>query len=200
MKVLTAITVVAGVGGVGACAYEYSTVAASQAKYQSILKKAGDDKALQSQAAQTAQQLKDCTDRLAHLEKSVPEAEYVPTLLKELENVGNKNGIDVLGVRPIQKEERKDAKNKVSEKKPYDELNIEVKGRGSYMAVLGFVKALRDFPKIVAAKTITLTPKMEKDRTGPPKLDVTVDLKTYVFPPVETAGAPTGQEVTKKNG
>jgi Tfp pilus assembly protein PilO len=201
MKIVTAITVVACVGGIGACFYQYSALNDATARVDSIQKKSKSEKTLQAQALRTANQLKGCSDRLAHLEQSVPEFAYVPTLMKELENVGKQNGIEVLGVRPIQPKDKKEDKNKATDKKPYQELKIEVKGRGNYRSVAAFIKALKTFPKIVAVKSLTLTPKPETNAKAPSKLDVVVELKTYVFQPAESSSTKTaGNERTIKNG
>ena len=202
MRVVTAITIVACVGGVGACFYQYSALNDAQARVDSVQKKAKSEKTLQAQAVRTANQLKECTDRLAHLEQSIPEVAYVPTLLKDLETVGRANGLEVLGVRPVPKTDKKDDKSKSSDsKKPYQELKIEIKCRGNYHAVLGFVKALKNFPKIVAARAITLAPKSEANTTTVSRLDATIELKTYAFPPADgPKTASSGKEVTNKNG
>ena len=71
-------------------------------------------------------------------------------------------------------------------KKPYTELDIEVRGRGSYRAVMSFVSALQSFPKIVAARTLSLTPKVDRnDPSGAVKLDTTIELRTYLFAPAK---------------
>lgn len=202
MRIVTAITIVACVAGVGACFYQYSALNEAVARVDSLQKKSKSEKTLKAQALRTATQLKQCSDRLAHLELSVPDFAYVPTLLQELENVGRQNALEVLGVRPVAKADKKDGKDKTSDKKPYQDLKIEVKGRGTYKAVSDFVKALKTFPKIVAVRTLTLTPKNEPNsKTASSKLDVTLELKTYVFPPADDTTAKVGGKgVTTKNG
>lgn len=134
---------------------------------------------LNAQAAQSAMQL-------AHLEKGIPELAYVPTMLKELEAYGNNSGIKVHGVRPfVVASGPKDKKTKKTEK-PYTELNIEVKGKGRYRSVLQFVKALQKFPKIVAVRTVTISPKNDgkkADQTDYSNLDITIELRAFLFKP-----------------
>ena len=138
---------------------------------------------------------------MVHLEKCVPEFAYVPTLMTDLETIGKQNNIEVLGVRPMPAVDKKGDKGKSTERKSYQELKIEIKGRGTFRAVQGFLKALTTFPKIVAARTVTLAPKMEVGKTSGSKLDVVVELKTYVFPPAEDSKQATaGKEVASKNG
>jgi Tfp pilus assembly protein PilO len=126
--------------------------------------------------------LGDLKVKLAHLERGVQDYQYVPTLLKELEQVGNANGIQVLGIRPTIKQ-ASTAPDEKQIRKAYDELTIEVKGRGSYGAVLKFLQGLQRFPKVVAARTLSLTPKQEAvSKPGSPGLDMVVELKVFVFP------------------
>lgn len=139
--------------------------------------------------------LAECVQQLTHLEAGVPPFAYVPTMLAELEKLGNDTGIQVLGVRPIVAQVSKDLKKKRS---AYQALDIEVKGRGDYGSVMKFVEALKTFPKIVEARMVNLTPKNEDGQVGAPKLEVEIQLRTYVFPqPQETArnGSSTGAEV-----
>lgn len=134
---------------------------------------------LNAQASQSALQL-------AHLEKGIPELAYVPTMLKELEAYGKNSGIKVHGVRPfVVASGPKDKKAKKAEK-PYTELNIEVKGKGRYRSVLQFVKALQKFPKIVAVRTVTISPKNEgnkAEQTDYSNLDITIELRAFLFKP-----------------
>lgn len=123
--------------------------------------------------------------KLAHLEKGIPEVAYVPTMLKELEAFGKQSGVQVFGVRPYiaaTPASKKDKKKQLD--KPYTELSIEIKGKGKYRNVMNFVKAMTGFPKIVAVRTVALTPKNDPnvDRA---LLDVTIELRAFLFKPAQ---------------
>lgn len=205
IKVLAAITAAVFVGGVGASFYQYSSMCEVGARVDTLRKKAEHEKELSKQAEATAKKLKETQELLVHLEKGVPKAAYVPTLLKELEAVGTQNGISVLGVRPMQLADKAKKDDSKKDKKPYDELRIEVKGRGNYRSVMNFLEALKKFPKIVAARSVTASPKVEAGKENTGRLDVTLELKTYVFAESKDeteAGKATkpSPEVTVKNG
>lgn len=140
-------------------------------------------------------------EKLSHLEKGVPQLAYMATLLQELDHAGRDNGIDVLGVRPVVDTRvsmvAQSAGGEVKKRKAYEELNIEVKGRGDYRSVLNFVRALQRFPKIVAARTISITPKTEQGKAT--KLDITIELRAYLFPQ-PTLRADRGAEEPHNNG
>ncbi len=129
--------------------------------------------------------LKEASDKLAHLEQGVPQFAYVSTLLSELEATGKKCGMAVLGVRPQVPKAAKKGDAKAKSKKAYEELNIEIKGRGSYKSVMKFLESLQSFPKIAAVQLLTLTPKADPNIVGAPPLDITVELKAYLFPPLD---------------
>jgi len=205
VKILAAITAAVFVAGVAASFYQYSSMSEVAARVDILRKKAAHEKELAKQADATASKLKETQERLDHLEQGVPKPAYVPTLLKELEAVGTDNGITVLGVRPIQTVDKTKKDDPKKDKKAYDELRIEVKGRGSYRSVMNFLEALKKFPKIVAARSVTASPKVEVGKANTGKLDVTLELKTYVFAetqeaPVKGADGKPSPEVTVKNG
>ncbi len=171
-------------GGGGAVYWQYSQLEETQAQVDTLSKKLKDAKAIEAQLQTSVGKLQESSEKLKHLEMGVPEIAYIPTLLTELENVGKQHGIQVLGVRPMPpKAEAKGKPGEPKQKKSYEELDIEVKGRGRYGAVLQFLAALQSFPKIVSVRTATLVPKRELNDKGVANLDVTVELRAYLFPP-----------------
>lgn len=187
--IFLALGVVTLLLGGAACYWQFSSNGEAALRIEKLKKEDKDEKALKAELAQVNEEFSIGAEKLAHLEKSVSEAAYVPTLLKELEAFGKANGIAVTGVRPVAQQQSKGGKDKDKDKKksrkPYVELGIEVKGRGSYRSVMNFVQALQSFPKIVAARTMALVPKTEQNNVMS-GLEVTIELRTYVFtPPAE---------------
>jgi Tfp pilus assembly protein PilO len=185
--VLTILTVLAGSG----LSYmQYSSYTVLKGKVEDLKKNAKDRTQIQAELTDANAQLNETRGKLVHLEQSIPEPTYVPTMLKELEKLGKESGIDVLGVRPVPKAVVKPMKQEgdgadttsAKKRKPYTELTIEVRGRGDYKAVMSFIKGLTTFPKIVAARTVSLQPKSDTKNLGAPKLDCTIELRSYLFP------------------
>jgi Tfp pilus assembly protein PilO len=142
-----------------------------------------DAKTLDKLLAESNASLQECSLKLQHLELSVPDFAYIPTLLADLEKTGKASGIDVTGVRPMPKPvtaKKDDGGESAPKRKAYEEMDIEVKGHGSYHAVITFLQAMSKFPKIVAARTVDLAPKASLGQ-GPTTLDVTISLRAYVF-------------------
>jgi len=130
--------------------------------------------------------------QLSHLEQGVPEVAYVPTLLKELERTGKEAGLDVTGVRPVPRAvaapttKSKGEQGRKAKKPDYTELDIQVAARGDYRSVMNFVKAMTMFPKILAARTVSIQPNSasltKMSAAASPVLDVTLDFRAYLFP------------------
>lgn len=183
-KIFAVLAGVTLLGGLGACYWQYSNISDLQGKVANLTKEDKDEKTVRAELDAATAALTEGQAKLDHLERSVSKAAYVPTLLKELEAAGAQNGILVLGVRPIPKQEvkPKEGEGVKRDTKPYTELGIEVRGRGNYRSVLNFVNSLQTFPKIVAARTISMTPKNDPNASATGvNLEVTIELRTYLF-------------------
>jgi hypothetical protein len=156
--------------------------------------------------------------QLRFLESGVSNAAYVPTLLKQLEDLARSTSNKVLGVRPIgvakaptRIQQRRDPdaqaaagaegdKKKVEKPEPYTRLAIEVSLIGTYQSSEQFVSRLMRFPKIVAVDEVSLQPhKATKADEPQDRLDVKLKLTAFVMkeepvtsPSVKTASAAVG--------
>lgn len=175
--ILAAVALAAGAGGTF---LQYQELSEKWEKVAELKKSSRDPKEIQADLDKTGIELTKSKTELDHLEKSVPAFAYVPTMLKELEQFGKLNSIEVLGVRPIPKQDPKDKKKK---KQAYEEIAIEVKGRGDFKSVQQFVTALHKFPKIVGVRSVSLQPKNDPTEAAAKKLDVTIELRAYLFAP-----------------
>lgn len=186
--------------GTGAVFFQYNSLSGQKAAAAELRQKIRDEGATKLQLEEGSKKLQESTDRLRHLEEGLPDLAYIPTMLTELERVGRESGIVVLGIRPMPKPAEPPKKDgSAPKKKDYQELGIEVKGRGQYSAVATFLETLQQFPKIVAVRTVTLQPKrdLSTPNGGPPVLDVTVEIRAFVFSnPIqkpEESGTPTAK-------
>jgi Tfp pilus assembly protein PilO len=174
------------IGG-GACYMQYSKLGDHTRQVAALRQDVRDESEVARDLELSREALETTAKELSHLEGSIAEIEYIPTMLKELEQTGLEYGTEVTGIRPIAKQVSKQSSKQNAEvkesRKPYEELNIEVKGRGSYGAVMRFTKGLQSFPKIVAVRTVSLTPKTDTTGSTQGNLEVTVELRAYAFPP-----------------
>jgi Tfp pilus assembly protein PilO len=149
--------------------------------------------------------------QLRYLETAVSDAAYVPTLLKQLEDLARSTNNKVLSVRPSvdtsgpsKIEQRRDpdaadekdggeVKDKENKKAPdpYTRLNIQVVLVGGFNSVQQFVERLTRFPKIIAVDQIQLRPHQAQDGDRESKLDVDLKLVAFVMKESPRAAART---------
>lgn len=167
------------VGG-GAAYWQYTGMTAAEGRLRQLESEVPDEKELTSMLASSQAELAEQQAKLDHLEKSVPGVAYVPTLLRELESVGKGNKITVTGVRPVMAPPSVPGAE-MGAKKAYQEIEIDITGRGSYFSVLNMVQALQKFPKIVAVNSVAMLPKREGNQDQL-SLEATVRIKAFMFP------------------
>ena len=160
--------------------------------------------------------------QLLYLENGVSDAAYVPTLLKQFEELAATTHNRVLGVRPIadvrgpsRLEQRRDPnaqgksdsgdkdKKDAVKPEPYTRLGIQVSLVGSFQSSQAFIDRLTRFPKIVAVEEAqmrphsTLGPNGEKERG---LLDVEVKLTAFIMKDSAPAARATESAVTARAG
>lgn len=173
----------------GAVTYwQYSIMSRSAAQVAALQSRLAEAENADQRVQESMAQLEESREKLTHLELSVSEAAYVPTLLTEIEEMGARVGILVTGVRPRDPQTRPrssseggSSEEQPEERKPYEELEIEVKGRGSYQSIQRFLGELNRFPKIVSVQGVELQPRRTTGGMGYEGLDMTVKLRAFVF-------------------
>lgn len=202
-RIVVLLMVVVVLAGGGITMWSRSASQGAKARYQQLVIDVPDEVVLKKMVGETQLVVDDYKSQLQHLELAVPNLAYVPTLLTELESLGKQHNIAVTGVRPIvenrvQRSVDDKAAGTTVKKAPYQEMSIDITGRGSYENVMQMVEALKKFPKIIAIQTVGLQPRRQ---TGDPQqdantagvvLDATVRIKAYLFPMPESGS--TGQQ------
>lgn len=193
-SVLLMATAVVLVGG-GLVYWQYTARTEAEARVASIQAELPDPAELETKLNDVQAKLEESGARLQHLEKSLPNVAYVPTLLKELETVGEQNQLSITGVRPIF-----NTGAPVEETPPdatFTELQIDITGQGTYRAVMDMVAALRTFPKIISVENLALAPRQDLQNRSR-ELDATIRLRAFVFkePIVDPNAAIPGAETS----
>ncbi len=119
---------------------------------------------------------------LAFLENGVTNSAYVPTLLRQLEDLARGTANKVVGVRPevvtqaptrLQQRRDPDAQGSGTagseepepKPEPYTKLSIDVSFYGTYRSCQAFLARLNRFPKIIAVEEVQFQPhRDERDR------------------------------------
>lgn len=171
------------------------TEVASGEKIASRLKRVEDD------YAATAGEIK-------YLETSVTANEYVPTLLRQMEQLAKSVSLQVNSVRPTMEPAPPpltdpEARKKAPPPPPYDKIHIDMDIAGSYWSTAKLLYRLTEFPKIMSVESVQITPQGAGTSTGAgtsPNLGVRLRLTGFIFPndgksalPVPADAAATGR-------
>lgn len=175
--ILLALVVIL-IGG-GLTYWQFGARSEAEARLSDLRSKLPDADQVNADLAKSQQDLQAARMELDHLEKSLPETAYIPTLLKELESLGSSKNVKIAGIRPIV-QASVDPKAKKGEE-AYESVEIDITGQGTYRALLEFISALKGFPKILAVSTISMQPRQDAKATGTGLLDATIRLRAYVF-------------------
>jgi Tfp pilus assembly protein PilO len=179
--ILSGVVVAAGAGLLW---MTNSSISEQSAHIETLRKELRDEKTVLKEVDEAKKRVDDLKFKLVHLEAGVQDFAYIPTMLKELEQFGKKNNLEITQVKPIaappSNGKDKDSKK---DKSAYQELNVNVKGRGSYENSLRFLQAIKVFPKIVAVRTVSLSPHVDNSakKAGKPLLDLELEIRAYAF-------------------
>jgi Tfp pilus assembly protein PilO len=146
--------------------------------------------------AQSRLDLAGLRSKLSHLEEGIPDAAYVPTMLKEIEMTGKQMGVEVMGLRPQVKPKNMNPDKVQVSKKPYEPLDLDLKGRATYRDLVQFVTSLNTFPKIVEVRTIGITPPAAGQRGTDSRLEFTLGIRAFLFSQKQDSAKPIIEEKT----
>lgn len=197
-KTLVLLAVLALAIGGGAVYWQYGSMVDAETKMKALDAEVPEEEELVASLEEANQKVNVLQQELTHLEKGVPQPAYIPTLLKEIEKTGRLANLRVTGVRPVVPPPPPPGVEQ--ERKAYQELDIDITGKGDFQSVITLVDMLRKFPKIVAVKTVNLTPRLEATSSSYSHIDTTLKLRAFVFPTneegsnadVKLAGQPGG--------
>ena len=133
----------------------------------------------------------DAQTKLGALEQGVSTKSYVPTLLRQIEELGKSVNMRVVGVRPkpavatpppptSSSEDKK--KVVVKKPEPYDKLDIDVEVKGKYADVMQFLHKITSFPKIIAVNSVQISPEGgQKEELASPLLSVRLGTTAFIL-------------------
>jgi Tfp pilus assembly protein PilO len=160
-----------------------------------------------SRLAETELRFKEDTEHLKFLESALPSAAYVPTLLRQIEQLCKDTNNEVRAVRPeaappkpvrpaVRRTDPEAPQNDDKPKEeapkpePYDRLTIDVSVTGGFQEYQNLLQRLTQFPKIVAVDKVQLRPRMDNDHpNASPRLDVDMQLTAFILKDAPVAGS-----------
>lgn len=185
--------------GAGGVYWQYTGYTSLQSRVQAAEKQVEEGRTVAQRLEQTQQQYQNIVQKLQHLELSVSERAYIPTLLKQLEDSAKSCQLTVLSVRPSnaqpdQKAQTEGDDQKKEEKKkpaePYEKQVIDVSVRGQFWNVMRFTEGLTRFPKILAVERVQFRPRQRKDPTDPFEVEAQFTLIAFIFRSAEGGTQP----------
>ncbi|MCS6950687.1 MAG: type 4a pilus biogenesis protein PilO [bacterium] len=176
--------------GAGGAYWQYTGYAQLQSQVQAAEQQVEEGRTIARRLERTQQQYQQAAQQLQHLEQSVSERAYIPTLLQQLESSARACQLRVLSVRPApaqtpqkaqqEGEEQKQAENK-KPAEPYEKQVIDVSVRGQFWNVMRFTEGLTRFPKILAVERVQLRPSQRKEPDDPFEVEAQFTLTAFIF-------------------
>lgn len=147
-----------------------------------------------SQLRQTQEQLQATQRELQFLERGVSEAAYVPTMLKQFEQLAQQRQLQIVAIRPqAQNNSPTNAKEEQKSAKAYDEQLFEIQLRGKFWNLMSLFKNLEAFPKILAVQSVNLQAKSGSEQVAEnPDLEIRLIVKAFIFRSAQGRSAPQG--------
>ena len=178
--VLTGLTAAVGAGLLWV---SNSSINDQTAHLATLRKSLRDDKEVQKDLDDSKKRVDDLKFKLKHLEEGVQQSAYIPTMMKELETYGRSYKMQIVQIKPIVAPVNPNADKDDKKKSAYQEMNVMVKCRGSYEDSLRFLQAIKVFPKIVAVRTVSLSPHTDQNakKKLKPVLDMDIEIRAYAF-------------------
>ncbi|MCS6830517.1 MAG: type 4a pilus biogenesis protein PilO [Armatimonadota bacterium] len=195
---LLTLCIVVLLGGVAAIYWQYTGYSELQGRVLAAEKQVEEGKTIAQRLEHTQQQYQNVLQKLQHLELSVSERAYIPTLLKQLEASAKARRLRVLSVRPASAQPEPKAQQENDEQKgeeqkkpaePYEKQVIDVSVRGQFWDVMRFTEDLTRFPKILAVERVQFRPNQRKEPTDPFEVETQFTLSAFIFRTKE-GGAP----------
>ncbi len=190
LRGLITTCVVVLLAGAGVIYWQYTGFSELQAQVQAAEKQVEEGRTIAQRLEQTQQRYQNMVQQLQHLELSVSERAYIPTLLKQLESTAKSYQLTVLSVRPsntpadqkkAQPEGEEDQKTEKKPAEPYEKQTIDVSVVGKFWDVMRFTENLTRFPKILAVERLQLRPRQRKNPNDPFEVEAQFTLNAFIF-------------------
>jgi len=215
ITLLAAITAFLFFGCAGAFMFANSKLKEAQSALKSKQQEVEDSRRIAQRLADAEAAYRSAQAQLGKLEKSVSERAYVPTLLRQIEQLGVATHLKVTSIRPAvpeaaqakkpasasgqeaepdQEKSNQAQAAKPEPPKPYDTQPIDIEVSGSYWNVMSFLYQITSFPKILEVNSVDLEPSAPAQTPGSPKLLAKLKLNAFIFksaqpPPISQTGS-----------
>lgn len=165
-------------------------------RLQAAEKRVAESKQIAECLAQAESKYSASMAQVSFLEHSVSTRDFIPTLLKQLEQLGRSTNLKVLGVRPriepVQPPKPAEPEGAGAQppgantatappaKKPYDSITIDIDVEGYYSNLMSFLYRVTSFPKILEVNSVQISP-VAQSKLGKPPLSMQMNVTAYIF-------------------
>ena len=124
------------------------------------------------------------------LEQGASTRAYVPTLLRQIEELGKSVNLRVVGVRPkpqkpkvvvAQTTDREKQQAAAEKPDPYEKLDIDIEIDGEYWDVVRFTRLITSFPKIITVNSVQMSPTTQIKEVKSPVLSVRLNTTAFIL-------------------
>lgn len=200
LRGLITLCVVVLLAGAGVIYWQYTGYSELQTRVQAAEKQVTESRTIAERLGKAQEQYTNISQKLQHLELSVSERAYIPTLLKQLETTAKSHRLTVLSVRPAnaqpqpkaqsENEDQKKDEGKTKPAEPYEKQVIDVSVRGQFWDIMRFTEDLTRFPKILSVERVQLRPRQRKDPSDPFEVEAQFTLTAFIFRSAEGGAQP----------
>lgn len=130
--------------------------------------------------------------QVRNLEEGLPPAEYIPTLLGDIEQTAIASGVRIVEFRPKAVPPSTGSATTETTTSGCTQQMFDMTVTGSYGHIQKYLQSLTRFRKILALNSIKMQPTASSKAKTSPDLTATLSLTAYVLPPVAPGvpGAP----------
>lgn len=169
--------------GAGSLFLPWQAVQSQQAQLQEKQQALQTAQQAASQLRLALEQLQTTQRELRYLERGVSEAAYVPTMLKQFEQVAQQHNLQIVSIRPQQTSVLPAQQtNTQQQAQPYEEQLFEIQLRGKFWSLMSLLKNLEAFPKILAVQSLNAQAKSGSEQVAEnPDLEIRMIVKAFIF-------------------
>lgn len=191
LRGLITTCIVVLLAGAGVIYWQYTGYSELQTQVLAAEKQVAESRTIADRLGKAQEQYINISQKLQHLELSVSERAYIPTLLKQLETTAKSHRLTVLSVRPAsaqpqpkaqsENEDQKKDEGKKKPAEPYEKQVIDVSVRGQFWDIMRFTEDLTRFPKILSVERVQLRPRQRRDPNDPFEVEAQFTLTAFIF-------------------
>lgn len=216
IALLAGVLMITLVGGLGLLSFQRKLLARSNQELADLNQEIATGDNIDQRLIQAEEALQRDQLALHNLEKALPNYAYVPTLLRQLEDLAlvTKNQVNGVRPEPIPEDtsaalkrrkapdpetDEEDEESDKPAKSPYNVLPITISMVGQYSTIQSFLDRLTRFPKVLAVQQLEVQPHRSGAKRGGRSDLLDVELKVHAYILDESSAQPAPAKAVSKS-